>query len=204
MSLWQVRPGRVEHHIENQLPLVQSVDVHTDYTQRTVTLTVREKSFVAVLLTGKKAYRLLDDGTVYDAVSLSKAQQLPLIETTGNVAVHVGQPTAITGLSSLCKQMLSLTAVERNAISEISLNPYGDVTVFLENGFAVQCASASFGATMKQVPGVIAYFTKAGYGPGLIDMTGQPPYRYSPYQLGATTSNSGTSSNGTSQQGGVK
>lgn len=186
MSLWQVNSGAITHAIMSKEPLVQNVSVHTDYMSGTVTIGIKEKTQVAVFEQDGHLYSLLNDGTVYESVQPSTGLTLPIVESTSvHVQVQIGTVAQLPGLTELCKQLAEAKESEVRQVSQIVLNQYGDATMYLENGFSVQTGAAQVASTLADVPSVITYFTNKGYGPGLIDMSGQPPYRYTPF--GAAT-----------------
>lgn len=183
MSLWQVNAGAVAHRIMSGEPLVERVDVHTDYFSGTVTLGLTAKKQVAVYEQGGNLYSLLSDGTVYQSIKRGAVLTLPLVESASSqVRIQTGTVATVPGIVQLCKELGQAKQSELGQISQIVLNQYGDVTMYLDNGFAVQTGAGQVASTLSTVGGVITYFTGQGYGPGLIDMTGQPPYRYTPFQ----------------------
>lgn len=186
MSLFQVNKSAVTARILNQEPLVQSVSVKVDFPSGKVALTIHQKTIVAATQVGNSFYELLNDGTVFRKVPLQSLGNIPLLQVSSSAKMQVGQVPGITGLKALCEQVAKLPASSFQTISQISLDNFGDATVYFENGFAAQVSASSFSQTLVDVPDVILYFTKQGYGPGLIDMTGQPPYRYTPFQASPT------------------
>lgn len=188
MSLWQVNSGAVAHFIMAREPLVQKVSVHTNYQSGTVSITLTQKSEVAIFSEGGQLYSLLNDGTVYQKLKPNTPLNVPLVNSTAARAhVQLGAVAMVPGVVSLCKELEKTPHSEVDEISQIVLDAYGNATMYLDNGFAVQTESQQVASTLENVQSVITYFTGRGYGPGLIDMIGNPPYRYIPFQLTATT-----------------
>ncbi len=188
MSLWQVNAGSVAHRIIAREPLVQHVNVHTNYMSGTVTLSVSQKQEVAVFQQGNQYYSLLDDGTVYQKVQAGAPITVPIVSSSeASINVKPGMVSNIPGIVSLCGQLGQTSSSNLADISQIVLNQYGDAAIYLDNGFVVQTQSDQVSSTLGSVNSVIAYFVKLGYGPGMIDMTGQPPYRYTPFRPSTTT-----------------
>ncbi|QSO53876.1 FtsQ-type POTRA domain-containing protein [Alicyclobacillus curvatus] len=189
MSLWQVNKGAVAHFIMTKEPLVEKVSVHTNYSSGTVSIAVTQKTEVAVYSQAGQRYSLLSDGTVYQKLTPSSPFNVPLVESTAALQgqVQLGKVAAVPGLATVCKELLKTPPSEVNEISEIVLDKYGNATMYLDNGFAVQTESQQVASTLGNVGSVVTYFSGQGYGPGLIDMSGNPPYRYIPFRPTANT-----------------
>jgi len=182
MSLWQVNDGAVKQHVVSHQPLIQNVDVQIHALTGTVNLTIQQKSVVALLHWKNAYYQLLNDGTVYAKAPTYTEAALPYVTVNGLTALTVGEIPSFIGLVPLCQQLSQLNVGELAGVSQIVLNSYGIATVYLENGFGVQVEAVKFAVVMGQIQAVLQYFISRGYGPGLIDMSGQPPYRYTPFQ----------------------
>ncbi|MCL6453068.1 MAG: FtsQ-type POTRA domain-containing protein [Alicyclobacillus sp.] len=183
MSIWQVNAGAISARVMDKQPLVQAVAVHTDVWTGRVQMDVRQKAVIGILQAGGLNYQVLDDGTVYAQISQVPASTaVPLLVVDGvehaapGVALHVG------GWSALCRQLEKVQPNELANVSQIELKSYGEATVYLDNGFAVAGKASDFATWMSDVPDVMNYFVQHGYGPGLIDLTGPAPYRYTPYR----------------------
>jgi cell division protein FtsQ len=180
ISLWQVNGGHVQDLVRAAQPRVDSVDVRVDYLTGTVTLAVREKPVVAVLEAGGRFYQLLSDGKVYAAADGRSGFSWPLLTADGVDSVAVGNvPTPV--VATVCSQLARISRDNLNEISEIHLNKYGVATLYLINHFAADCRPEAIGASLGEIDRAVEYFRAKGYAPGLIDMTGGPPYRYTPF-----------------------
>lgn len=182
MSLWQVNRGAIKQQVVSRQPLVQKVNVQTNLMTGTVELKIQQKSIVGLLSFEHVYYELLNDGTIYAQTSQGAAASLPIVQVTGLKRVTLGGVPSVMGLAVLCGQLSRLKSSDLAGVSQIVLNSYGDATVYFTNGFAAQATSTRFSVVMSQIQAVIQYFVGQGYGPGLIDMSGQPPYRYTPFQ----------------------
>ncbi len=180
MSLWQVNGGHVQDMVRAAEPRVDSVDVQVDYLSGTVTLQIKEKPVVAVLETGGQFYQLLSDGKVYGTAASRVGFSWPLLTADGIDRPVTGNVPA-PAIASVCTQLAKIPREELNEISEIHLNKYGVATIYLINHFAADCKADAIVASMGEIDSAVAYFQSKGYAPGLIDMTGGPPYRYTPF-----------------------
>ncbi|MCL6637761.1 MAG: FtsQ-type POTRA domain-containing protein [Alicyclobacillus sp.] len=195
LSLWQVNPGAVQQAVMQQLPLVQAVEVHTDLRSGTVTLTVHERRIVAVLAPGTAGgtwYNLLDNGVVYNMAVPSSGFVHPVVSTDGTPSVHPGDVPS-PEVASVCQALAQFAGDGAPWISEIHVDRYGTATVYMTNGFAAQCNADQLQARLLQLRQAVQYFLSQGYAPGLVDMTGQPPFRYTPYPVQAGQASSGSS-----------
>lgn len=185
MSLWQVNHGETQTSVTAKQPMISSVTVHVDYLNGQVGLHVTEKHIVAILDSAGKFYNLLNDGRVYNATSTQHGFTWPIVTTEGNLSVQSGQVPTGVDLGQLCGQISQVPGPLVSSISEIHVNAFGEATVYLNNGFAAQCKLESFAEELNKVQDAMQYFLGKGYAPGLIDMTGTPPYRYTPFQQSA-------------------
>ncbi|MCL6515381.1 FtsQ-type POTRA domain-containing protein [Alicyclobacillus sp.] len=182
MSVWKVNGRAVENAIVKALPLIESVDVRTDYLGGRVTLSVHEKHVVAVLAAGGRFYDLLQDGMVFRVSPETSGFVHPIVTADGVTSAAPGQVPANPYIPALCRALS--TGVAPTGLSEIHLDRYGTASVYLANGFVAQCPADELGTRLNAVEQAIAYFQSRGYAPGLIDMTGDPPYRYTPFPAG--------------------
>ena len=182
MSLWQINQRAVQTAIRDKEPVVDAVTVHTDYLQGHVTLHVEQKNVVAIFVNHGKYYNLLSDGTVYNEINGNSGFQQPLLTSVSNPTITVGRPIANGSIVSLCKELASVKSNDLADVSEIRVDKLGTATLFLDNGFEVRVSINDFTETMPQVKSAVNYFVQQGYKPGMLDMSGQPPYLYSPLQ----------------------
>ncbi|WP_051662923.1 cell division protein FtsQ/DivIB [Alicyclobacillus macrosporangiidus] len=185
MSFWQVNGRSVENAIVQRLPLVQSVSVHTDYLSGRVTLAVQEKRLVAVLAAGGRFYDLLDDGMVFRVSPKTSGFVDPIVTADGVVDARPGQVPANPYIPALCRAL----SADRppDGVSEIHLDRFGVASVYLANGFVAQCPAGDLAARLSKMESAVTYFQNRGYAPGLIDMTGDPPYLYTPFPTSGRT-----------------
>lgn len=189
MSLWQINQSAVQAAIRKQEPVVDAVHVHTDYLKGHVTLQVLQKNVVAVFVEQGKYYNVLNDGTVYNEINGNSGFQQPLLTSVSSIPVTVGRPVANASAVELCKQLVHVSANNLADVSEIQVDKLGTATLFLSNGFEVRLSIDDFAATMPQVKAAVDYFIQQGYKPGMLDMSGQPPYLYSPLQANSGKGN---------------
>lgn len=197
MNLWQVNASAISHLVKQAEPLVESVQVHTDYLQRQVTLDVQEKHVVALYEAQGKFYRLLDDGTVFGEVSSASGFPWPIITAPKAQPVTEGRIPS-PSVSALCRQLSKTSAGFLATVSEIQVDPFSNVTLYLDNGFAGRCDIQDFSASAPTIQTAVAYFAGKGYAPGLVDVSGGPPYQYTPFSDHAT---SGTAGGGSAKPG---
>jgi len=179
MSLWQVNRQAVADAMMAKEPLIQAVHVRTDDIQGIVHVQVEEKHIVAVYARGGKFYDLLNDGVVYGTTTNNVGFTWPIVTAEGNPAAVVGQVVR-RDVQTLCEQ-LALPSLKTGHVSEIHLDAFGDVTVYMDNGFAAQSRVQGLQVALVNAQSAIQYFLGKGYPPGRIDMTGPPPYRYTPF-----------------------
>jgi cell division protein FtsQ len=182
MSLWQVSGQAVEERIKAVEPLVESVVTSTDYLHGVVTVRIIEKRVVAVYVESGKSYLLLNDGVVYTETSSSGGFTWPIVTADVDKATKIGEGVANPYVGTLCRQLARISPSFISNLSELHVDKFGVVSLYLNNGFEVQCRASDFQTTVPDIDSVIHYFSGKGYAPGLIDMTGQPPYRYTPFQ----------------------
>jgi cell division protein FtsQ len=182
MSLWQVNRNETQQAVMDKQPMISSVSVETQYLHGQVIFHVTEKHVVAILESAGKFYNLLNDGKVYNQVSSTGGFPWPIVTSGAISTVQTGQVPAGGDVGPLCTQLANLPVGLSAAISEIHLGSFGEAAVYLNNGFVAQCKVDSFANEMTNVQDAAQYFLGKGYAPGLIDMTGAPPYRYTPFQ----------------------
>jgi cell division protein FtsQ len=182
ISLWQVNAGATNQAITSHQPMISAVSVATNYLNGQVVLHVSEKHIVAILDSSGKFYNLLNDGKVYNEASAHSGFIWPIVTMDGTGVVASGQVTDQLYLVRLCKQIAGMSGAQAVSISEIHVNSFGEATVYLNDGFVAQCKVDSLANVMGKVQDAVHYFLGKGYAPGLIDMTGAPPYRYTPFQ----------------------
>ncbi|OFW77853.1 MAG: hypothetical protein A2201_06715 [Alicyclobacillus sp. RIFOXYA1_FULL_53_8] len=180
-SLWQVNARAVEQAILDKQPMIQSVAVSLHPLQGLVDLKVQERHVVAVFSHDGVFYTLLNDGLVYQQVPASNGFAWPIVTASIAVGVAVGKPIPDTFVANLCEQLGQASAALTENVSEINLNAYGDATLYLNNGFVAQCKEQAFASQLPNIYQAIQYFSSRGYQPGVIDMTGAAPYRYTPF-----------------------
>lgn len=180
MSLWQVNASAIADKVTAAEPRVQSVTVHTDYLSGTVTLAIKEKQIVAVLASSGHFYNLLSDGKVYTQAAANAGFTWPLVTSDHLLNVQLGQAPD-PAVADICQQLSQIPRDQANLISEVHLDNFGVATVYLVNHFAAECKQDQFATCMKEMTSAVAYFKGKGYAPGLIDMTGGQPYRYTPF-----------------------
>lgn len=179
MSLWEVSSALVTKQIIAKEPMVQSVDVHTDFLRGTVSLTIHEKHVVAIYASQGKFYNLLNDGVLYGSTSSSAGFAFPLV--TVSETVHLQQGALLNpDVRTLCRQLSQLDSGQLADVSEIHVSQNGVLTIYLTNGFVAKCDVGALKAAMPNIDEAVTYFASKGYVPGLIDFTGPPPYRYTP------------------------
>ncbi|WP_026961668.1 cell division protein FtsQ/DivIB [Alicyclobacillus herbarius] len=189
MSLWQVNPSAVAESLKRQEPTIESVQVKTDYTHGTVTLTLRQKHIVAIFQSAHQFYTLLADGTVFKRVSASDGFPHPILSTTKHTQVNLGQRIGNSFVVQACQQIAKLSDRQVASVSQIQIDAYGTASVFLNDGFEADVPTSELAQRMPDVVTAAAYFRKRGYPPGVIDMAGPPPYRYIPFANSAQKGN---------------
>ena len=182
MSLWQVNAGRVEQNVLAAEPLAESVTVKDDYLSGTVTLSVREKHVVALFDASGSFYHLLNDGSVYSVANTKAGFPWPIVTVEGSAPVQTGKIPSVA-VAEVCRQLASLNATDAKFVSEVHVDRFGIATVYFTNHFAGQCKVQQLASSLSSIQSAIQYFSGKGYGPGLIDMTDGPPYRYTPYPV---------------------
>jgi len=182
-SLWQVNARSVEQAILDKQPMVQSVAVSLHPLQGLVDLKVQERHVVAVFDQHGIFYTLLNDGLVYQKIPASNGFPWPIVTASIPAGVAVGKQIPDTFVANLCQQLGQASSALTENVSEINLNAYGDASLYLNNGFVAQCREQAFASQLPNIYQAIQYFSSRGYQPGVIDMTGAPPYRYTPFTL---------------------
>jgi cell division protein FtsQ len=178
MSLWQVNGAQVQSQIRAHEPLVDKVTVHTSLTQGVVSLQVFEKKVVALYESSGKFYTLLSDGVIYTPVASSNGFYYPIVTST--VTAHLGQVVS-PDVQVLCRQMSLQGSPTNESVSQVRILQNGVATVYLNNGFVGQCSVSEYEAALVTIHEAVQYFLSRGYPPGMVDMTGAPPYRYTPF-----------------------
>lgn len=182
MSLWQVSQANINHRVKAHQPLVQSVAVTTDFLRGVVDLTIHQKQVVALLVVSGKFYPLLNDGDVYLAASEGHGFTWPIVTSTQIQSVEDGRPTKDPNVAVLCGQLGNISASILAQVSELHLDALGTVTVYLNSGFEIRAKVENLRNQMEVGMTAVNYFVAKGYAPGIIDVTGQPPYQYTPLQ----------------------
>ncbi|MFB5191597.1 cell division protein FtsQ/DivIB [Alicyclobacillus fastidiosus] len=178
-SLWQVNGGHVASHITSMEPMIQSVSLSTDWLQGTVHFTVRERQIVAVYETSGKFYQLLNNGVVYQEASPKDGLATPIVTST---AAHVTIGQAVSpAVSAICKQLTKISAGQLTDVSEFHVNGDGTVSLYLDNQFVVTCDTQGLAGSLNAMHSAVQYFVSKGYQPGNIDLSGSPPYLYTPF-----------------------
>lgn len=188
LNLWQVSQPQVQYNVMSHEPLVQSVAVHTDYLHGTVNIAITQKQIVAVYVHQGQYVRLLSDGTAYDTTTATAGFHWPIVTDDSTRPVKLGQLIANQDVVSLCRVLSRMSLGDLSAVSELHLSDLGVVTLYLDNRFEAQCMVADLKQRLPDVFTAAQYFVNKGYSPGLIDMTGDPPYRYTPFQTVTTHS----------------
>lgn len=179
MSLWQVNGQAVADEVLSKEPLVEKVQVTTNNVQGIVHIDVTEKHIVAVYAVDGKFYNLLNDGVVYSMNLNQGGFSWPLVTVSGNPVPTLGK-TLTSAVHTLCNQ-LSGSTIQTGHISELHVDSFGYVTAYMDNGFAVLSPVHNLAVVLSSATNAIHYFLGKGYPPGLIDMSGLPPYRYTPF-----------------------
>lgn len=200
-SLWQVKPGQIASRIASKEPMVQSTLISTDWLQGTVHIVIKERHVVAVYESSGKFYELLNNGLVYKEMQPTNGLPFPVV-TAGNHTPVVGKIIS-SDVAKICAQLAKISPQSIANVSEFDVLTDGTVSLFLDNGFVVVSDASGLVGTVNAMQSAVKYFIDKGYKPGTIDLSGPPPYRYTPFQSQAGT---GTAQNGTSsnQIGGVK
>lgn len=178
-SLWQVNASHVSRSVTGSEPMVQSVRVTTNWLQGTIHVDVLERQIVALYETSGKFYNLLNDGVVYQSSGVMNGLPFPVI--TGETAsVKNGQPIN-PDVTSICGQLQKISAQIENSVSEFHVNGDGTVSMYLDNGFVVLADAKGLVGAMNAMNTAVNYFIQKGYKPGTIDLSGLPPYQYTPF-----------------------
>lgn len=189
MSLWQVNARSVSRDLAHSLVLVESASVHTDWWSGKVLIRVAEKHVVAVYMANGRFYNLLNDGDVYTSTTPTTAVSFPLI-TASNDHPVLGS-TVSPAVSLLCEQIAHLPLLDLQNVSELHVSHDGDADVYFNNGFVAEGPIGHLSVLLPKMRQAIAYFAGKGFSPGFIDMTGGPPYRYSPFGTSRNTQQGG-------------
>lgn len=183
-SLWQVNPGAIQHAILHKEPLVESVQVHRNFAQGSVALAVSQKKVVAFLQQGGTFFDVLNDGTVYRKVSTTANFTLPIITLDAGPQATVGERIKDSDVTKLCQTLSTLQPVQVRHMSQFTFDGLGSATLYMDNGYEIVLAVAKLSQELGSVQSVMSYFENLGYPPGLIDMSGEPPYSYTPFPSG--------------------
>lgn len=189
-SLWQVNSAHAAAKVTSMEPMVQSVSIKTSWLQGTIHVAVRERDVVAIYETSGDFYELLNNGVVYAAIKPTNGLPFPVI-TSAQKQVTTGQAVS-PEVAEICKQLPKISAAELVNVSEFHANGDGTVSLYLDNRFVVTCDISGLVGGMNAMRDAVSYFVQKGYKPGTIDLSGSPPYRYTPY------SSSGTATGGKS------
>jgi cell division protein FtsQ len=116
MNYWEVDKAAVDKRIQSQLPLVAKADVEVNFPGRVV-VAVAEKPVAAILvLKGGSYYRLLSDGTVFDAVNSLGGTSLPILYTDRQLKAELGKRIEDAQIQQFCEQVVK---VDRSLLSSI-------------------------------------------------------------------------------------
>ncbi|SIT00310.1 cell division protein FtsQ/DivIB [Alicyclobacillus vulcanalis] len=208
-SLWQVNRKKAAAAIVAHVPMVDRAVVSVAWPSGTVSIDVHERDVVAVYAAHNGFFELMSNGYVYQKIPSAAGLPYPIV--TGQAPVLSVHQMAGAAISSVCRALASVPASELTGVSEIHVNGDGTVTLYLNNDFEVLAATSDLRGAMAAIPPTVQYFMQKGYRPGLIDFTGPPPYRYTPFSStsgghqgapAASATNGaadGTSPNGSSQ-----
>ncbi|GGI97252.1 hypothetical protein GCM10010885_03530 [Alicyclobacillus cellulosilyticus] len=186
MSLWQVNGSAVSAQIAAALPLVERVQVTVRPLRGEVDLRVEEKHVVAIARQGGRYFRVLNDGTVYDEITPEDGFRWPVLTVAGLASVTPGRTLGDGDAVSVCRQLARLHEADVSRVSEIDIDRFGVATIYLIDGFAGQVAARQLAARFSTLLAAVSYFAQHGYRPGVVDLTGQPPYRYTPFRPSGT------------------
>lgn len=180
-SIWQVNARSIERAVLDKQPMIQSLKVATNPLQGTLDIAVQERHVVAVYEFNGSFYELLNGGVVYQTLKPSAGFAWPIVTAVSTTAPMVGKPIPDAFVAQLCTQLGRAAPNLTENVSEIHLDQFGGATLYLNNGFVAQCKVQAMAAMLPQIYQAIQYFSSRGYQPGLVDMTGAPPYRYTPF-----------------------
>ncbi len=179
-SLWQINQGSIAQKIMDKDPMVESVSVHTDAMRGIVSLEITEKHIIAIYEVAGKFYNLLNDGTAYQEIAANNGFSFPLVTAVGGSTPKIGQVVS-SDVGEVCNQLEQLNHANLSTISEIHIVNSENVDVYLDNGFVATCLEKQLDAALPSISDAVHYFSSKGYAPGMIDLTGPPPYRYTPF-----------------------
>lgn len=179
VSLWQVNGSHLANLIRSQEPMVQSVDVTTDWLQGTIHVALTERHVVAIYEGSGKFYELLNNGIVYKTIEPKNGLSFPVI-TSSVAKLTVGQAVS-PEVATICGQLSKLGADKVAGVSEFHANSNGTVSLYLDNGFVVTADVSGLAGAVNVMGSTVDYFISHGYKPGTIDLSGLPPYRYTPF-----------------------
>ncbi|AEJ43150.1 cell division protein FtsQ/DivIB [Alicyclobacillus acidocaldarius] len=190
-SLWEVNRKRAASEIVAKLPMVDRAAISVSWPSGTVSIRVHERDVVAVYADPSGFYELMSNGFVYQKIPSTAGLPYPIV--TGQDSDLTVHQMASAAVSAVCHQLASVPASELTGVSEIHVNGDGTVTLYLDNDFEVLADVANLRGSLAAIQPTIRYFEGKGYRPGVIDLTGSPPYRYTPFSS-APSSNEDTSS----------
>jgi cell division protein FtsQ len=179
-SLWQVNHAEIAQKVIAKEPLVQSVSVKTDVMRGIVSLQITEKHIIAIYEAAGKFYNLLNDGTAYQELGVTQGFSFPLVTTENGKMPKIGQIVS-PDVGQVCNQLEQIDKANLSTISEIHIVASGNAEVYLDNGFVATCPEKQLANALPSVHDAVSYFSSKGYAPGMIDLTGPPPYRYTPF-----------------------
>lgn len=185
-SLWQVNERSVSNQILSAEPMAQSIHLQTSWLQGTVHILVQERHVVAIYESAGLFYELLNNGFAYREVAASNGLPFPVITANGGTA-KVGQIVS-PEIAVICQQLGKISANALSDVSEFNANGDGTLSMYLDDGFVVTADDSSLVGAVNGMETAVAYFVQKGYKPGLIDLSGQPPYRYTPFGTKKTQS----------------
>lgn len=181
ISLWNVSASSVKKNIIRKLDLVQNVNLHMDWWTGTATLNLTEKHVVAVYMANGHFYNLLNDGVVYQSTNSSEATAFPLV-TEENRLPQIGQYIS-PQVSELCRQLSGVSVNQLVDISELHVSSDGTLQVYFDNGYVAMTDISQFTSILPKIREAVAYFSSKGFAPGIVNLTGAPPYQYTPFSL---------------------
>lgn len=179
-ALWQIAPRRVRSRIAGNEPMVKTTVVSINWIRGSVHLHITERHVVAVLENNGTFYSLLGNGVVYHTVQASKGLSFPVVTAT-NGKLAEGHPFNAS-VSAICSQLSQISPQLLNSVSEFHANGDGTISMYLDNGFVVVCDASGLKGAVNAMQSTVSYFVSKGYKPGTIDLSGLPPYRYTPLQ----------------------
>ncbi|WP_018132748.1 cell division protein FtsQ/DivIB [Effusibacillus pohliae] len=116
MNFWEVKPVNVDKRLKSQFPLIAKADVEVKFPGNVV-IAVAEKPVAAALYSQGSYYRLLSDGTVFDAVKEIPNGTLPLLISDKPLQIEPGKQIPDPDVQKFCEQIVK---VDRSLLEQIS------------------------------------------------------------------------------------